>query len=375
MLIPKKQMQKIAEEVGETIHKNINIMDENGVIIASTDKSRIGALHSGAKTLLDNDLPEFLVEKTGEGVHNGINLPLMIENRVIGVVGITGALGEVRVLGGVIKKMTEILILDSYRNSRKQALEEVRRGFVLDVLFGEDDGKLELASEMLKIDIKRPKVIGVLDIEVTLENANTENRQEILENAATRVRRELDKTESTISARMGERFIFIFDTDSVERVKTTMTAIVRNAEIPGECRVYCGIGGFGVDRIGIRCSYREADQACLMAKVHKENAVNIYDGTDLALLLLNLPYKKREAFVNGVFKNCDQEQKKEIIQCMKSYIKNNGSISKIADELYVHKNTLQYRLTKIKNLVGYDPRVLSEAVPLAVAVILDGLRE
>lgn len=103
MIIPRKQMQKIADEVGAMIHRNINIMDENGVIIASTDKSRIGTLHAAAQELLQRDLPELLVERESEGVYNGINLPLKIENKVIGVVGITGPVEEVSVLGSVIK--------------------------------------------------------------------------------------------------------------------------------------------------------------------------------------------------------------------------------------------------------------------------------
>ena len=64
-----------------------------------------------------------------------------------------------------------------------------------------------------------------------------------------------------------------------------------------------------------------------------------------------------------------------MIQCLKSYIENNGSISKVSEELFVHKNTLQYRLTKMKTLTGYDPRVLREAVPLVVAVLLEELAE
>lgn len=101
----------------------------------------------------------------------------------------------------------------------------------------------------------------------------------------------------------------------------------------------------------------------------------LYNGTDVSLLLMNLSHRKREEFVKGIFRNCDGNQKEEIIQCLKSYIKNNGSISRVANELFVHKNTLQYRLTKMKNLTGYDPRILREAIPLAVAVILEDLKE
>ena len=141
-------------------------------------------MHAGAEELLRKNLPEFIVEKEGHGVYSGVNLPLIIEDRVIGVVGITGPVGEVRVLGNVIKKMTEILILDRYRRSQKQALAELRRGFVLELLFGEDEGKLEVESEMLKIDIKRPKILTVLEIDA--KPGESEERREMIENTSRR---------------------------------------------------------------------------------------------------------------------------------------------------------------------------------------------
>ncbi|MFI3208742.1 MAG: sugar diacid recognition domain-containing protein, partial [Eubacteriales bacterium] len=127
MIIPKKQMQKIVEEVGATIHKNVNIMDETGCIIASTDSERIGLLHSGAVELLENNLASIVIEKDSIGSKSGINLPLVIENKVIGVVGITGAVEEVGVLGTVIKKMTEILVWDWYTRNQKNAIETFKR--------------------------------------------------------------------------------------------------------------------------------------------------------------------------------------------------------------------------------------------------------
>lgn len=63
MVIPKIQMQRIAEEVGATIKNDVNIMDRTGCIIASTDPQRIGALHVGAVNLMESQLPELIVEK------------------------------------------------------------------------------------------------------------------------------------------------------------------------------------------------------------------------------------------------------------------------------------------------------------------------
>ncbi len=254
MIIPKKQMQKIAEEVGAMIHRNVNIMDEQGIIIASTDRKRIGAVHAGAEELLRKNLPEFIVEKEGHGVYSGVNLPLIIEDRVIGVVGITGPVGEVRVLGNVIKKMTEILILDRYRRSQKQALEELRRGFVLELLFGEDEGKLEVESEMLKIDIKRPKILTVLEIDA--KPGESEERREMIESTVSKIRKEMEKINNHISARVGERIISVFDEEQSENLVNVMSAVVRTVGQQDSCRLCCGIGGPGTERNGIRRSYR-----------------------------------------------------------------------------------------------------------------------
>ena len=52
MLINHENSQKIAERIGGILHRNVNIMDEEGRIVASTDPTRIGALHEAACKLI-----------------------------------------------------------------------------------------------------------------------------------------------------------------------------------------------------------------------------------------------------------------------------------------------------------------------------------
>ncbi|MFI3207504.1 MAG: helix-turn-helix domain-containing protein, partial [Eubacteriales bacterium] len=103
-------------------------------------------------------------------------------------------------------------------------------------------------------------------------------------------------------------------------------------------------------------------------------SIKVYQEKDISMLMTEIAPKKRQSYVNDVFKGCTDKEKDEIINCLKSYIKNNGSINKIAEELFIHKNTLQYRLSKIKNLTGYDPRILEEFIPLVMAMYLDELK-
>lgn len=370
LIIPKEQMQKIVEEVGQTIQKDVNIMDETGCIIASTDVARLGTLHVGAVELLEHHLPELIIEKGYQGTQNGINLPLVLDEEVIGVVGITGAVETVRILGVVIKKMTEILILDWYKNSQKQAVEELKRSFVTELLFGDDEKKLELGSAIFSIDITVPRIVSIWEVDV--RSHAPDSQQEAFEHIVSKIKKDVEQDKQQLAVRMGMgmKIIMIHSTDNMNRVIKTIEEIKKNIEKPCQCRLYCGVGRSGTAKEGLQKSYKEADAACSLARTKKDAGICPYSETDLSMLMLNIPLEKREAFTNEVFKNCGCNQRKEMYQCLRSYIKNNGSISKISEELYVHKNTLQYRLAKMKTLTGYDPRVLEEAIPLIVALYL-----
>ena len=124
MIISKTKMQRIADEIGDVINKHINIMDELGVIIASTDISRIGTLHGGARRIIEEKLTQLTVDSSDNfiGAKNGINLPLFINEQCVGVVGITGSVEEVGALGSVIKKSQSRLSMSSAPLSKAQCL-------------------------------------------------------------------------------------------------------------------------------------------------------------------------------------------------------------------------------------------------------------
>lgn len=87
--------KQIVDRAKKIIKYSINVMDENGVIIGSSDPSRLHQTHEGAllairdnRTLEINDS----VASTLSGVKKGINLPIIYDGKVIGVVGVSGTL-------------------------------------------------------------------------------------------------------------------------------------------------------------------------------------------------------------------------------------------------------------------------------------------
>lgn len=99
--------------LGEHLDYNINIMNRDGIIIASKDQARVGTYHASARHLLDVAAAEECIEpgeRLPEGTRPGINLPVTASGQVVGVVGITGLPQEVRPLAYAVKTSLESMI-------------------------------------------------------------------------------------------------------------------------------------------------------------------------------------------------------------------------------------------------------------------------
>ena len=121
MDISPQHAQHIVDEMKRSIHRDMNIMNCQGIIIASTNPSRCGQLHQGASQLIAQGLRQKTVwqDDPAQGVQAGINLPIVITGELAGVIGITGAPEEVGIFGEIIKRMTEILLGTSASRSRR----------------------------------------------------------------------------------------------------------------------------------------------------------------------------------------------------------------------------------------------------------------
>lgn len=380
MIIPRKQMQKIVEELEGTIQKNINIMDETGCIIASSDLSRIGTYHSGAQRVIRQKLDELVISDADEyaGAKNGINLPIIIEEKIVGVVGITGEKEEVQILGKIIQKMTKILIMDSYQNIQKKNMENMRNNFLFSWLFGNDDSgeseeNLQLRGQLLGIDIDFDRVVvvfGVIEKKLHAQPKDAEDEQRLYDQVIREIERCLKKEANHPVCQIGTKIIGFFHSSDQQEILKYAQEIIYNVEKQYSCQLYAGVGAVGTNRLEIRRSYREADTACNLAMRLKNKKIKVYSDVDIELLLENISKQDRELFVKRIFKDCEEEETVRWVQLLRCYSENNGSITKTAEDLYIHKNTLQYRLSKLKEATGYDPRNIVESIPLYIAMLI-----
>ena len=129
MHISKTSAKTIVNEISKLVKQNINLMNEQGIIIASCDKERIGQFHEGAYKIITEKLDEYYIseEKATETARKGLNLPLELDGEIVGVVGITGSYDEVINQGRLLKKMTEILLQEHRRSYHQLRVRRARQ--------------------------------------------------------------------------------------------------------------------------------------------------------------------------------------------------------------------------------------------------------
>ena len=98
----------IHEETGQSV----NMMNQDGVIFASTDPQRIGSLHAVAKQVMDGQIAEGIVTledaERMQGVRPGVNIPIQYRGQRIGVLGMTGDPTMVRPIAGIAVRTIQL---------------------------------------------------------------------------------------------------------------------------------------------------------------------------------------------------------------------------------------------------------------------------
>ncbi len=136
--------------------------------------------------------------------------------------------------------------------------------------------------------------------------------------------------------------------------------------------VVVGIGTIAMHLRDLAKSYKEAQIAIEVGKVFDtEKYVINYENLGIGRLIYQLPTTLCEMFLQEVFKkNPIDALDKETLFTIHKFFENNLNVSETARKLFVHRNTLVYRLEKIKKLTGLDLREFDDAITFKVALMV-----
>ena len=120
----------------------------------------------------------------------------------------------------------------------------------------------------------------------------------------------------------------------------------------------------------ISSAYRNASTLCTIAERDQDKNIAVQNEQLIELLLEFIPENIKKEYVDTIFKNSTDKDINDWFDIIRTLNKHNGSIGRSAEELFIHKNTLQYRLNRIREKTGYDPRHSDDAFSLVMALLI-----
>ncbi|HIY77483.1 MAG TPA: helix-turn-helix domain-containing protein [Candidatus Borkfalkia excrementavium] len=141
-------------------------------------------------------------------------------------------------------------------------------------------------------------------------------------------------------------------------------------------RVRIGVGGTVRHFDEIASSYRQADTALRMSEVFKSKGdVHTYREFVLTKMLEDIPEAKLGEYFSILLEGDAKELLKDedMVNTAEEFLENNLNVSETSRNLYMHRNTLMYRLDKIERVTGLNLRNFTDAVTFRVITILSKL--
>ena len=356
MNISQNLATNILYHMKDIINQDLNYIDINGTIIASTDPKRVSTFHAaslecvkkGKYVIIENDIQY-------EGSRKGINMPIYFDDSIIGVIGITGNKEEVEKFGEIIRLMTEILIKEAWIKDQDIRKKEIIKAFIERVI-------LEYEHDLFPMsDFSFPYVVIVGKYNINDIFLIDDSIYNILKDHFSYNKHHF----FTISR---NEIIILYNYYKNEKISSSIELLKKNIFEKTKLNFKFGIGTNASDYKDLKLSYKNAKEILKISDIFSSSkSVFEYEKMDLELLFMNLKKSNVETFKKKCLKNFSLKEIKEFSGILSVYEKFNGSITKTSEELFMHKNTLQYKLAKIKKISGYDPRNLRDFTILSLA--------
>ncbi|MDD6646587.1 MAG: sugar diacid recognition domain-containing protein [Firmicutes bacterium] len=372
MIITKELADLIINELKPVVSFDINLIANDGIIISSTDKSREGMLHAGAKKLVEENLQELIVNADSEykDCRRGINLPVFVGNRRIAIIGITGNPDEVIKQGTIVRRMTEILLQYDMNTIMKNNLETTNTLLISDLIHGNfnsfgDDMEKRIIQSGLKNE--GPFTVAIFRLTKGNGSALDDPDDIVVFNSIKESTFKFFRTRNLLCS-YNEDFFIVLSNHKISKLYRIMVEFKSNIEEIFNLSIICSIGNERSDYREIGSSYSEA---ILLSTHLPANLPGIYkfDAAVLSILIDQIPESTKNSIFYKTFGSCTETEIAQFCDFIITYFECNGSLKAISECTYFHKNTVQYKISKIKKKTNLDIRNFHDLFILYTAAI------
>ncbi|QIQ20931.1 CdaR family transcriptional regulator [Zophobihabitans entericus] len=378
--LDKQLAQQIVDRTMNIINCNINVMNAKGRIIGSGDHERIGELHEGALLALSQKrvvMIDDAMAKSLYGVKPGVNLPLQQDGEIVGVIGLTGDPSGLKQVGELVCMSAEMMMEQARLLNEVAQDSRLREELVLSMIKTEElSANLIEWAQRLGIDLSLPRVAVVVDVDsgqLGVETAMKELHQ--LQNfLAMPDRSNLVAIQSLTSLVVIIPALNNFGRWELEEHKSRLNKLVAQAQEFSSLKIRTALGNyFPGESDNIVKSYQTALATMVVGKQRMPESRNYYYQDLVLPVLLDSLSSGWQAseLLNPLKKLKLMDTHDVLIKTLRVWFKYNVHMNETSKALYIHRNTLEYRLNKISTLTGLNLELFDDRLRLYIALQLD----
>ena len=344
--------QGVIHQMKDAIDRVIGVIDENGVIISCSELIKIGEIRQGIRDE---------IAYSAEGVVNGgyTYRPVSGGAKTEYIVFVEGE-------DKMAEKMCKLLSI-SLGNIKNLYDEKYDKGsfiknIILDNILPSD---IYIKSNELHFTNDECRAVFVVKFHGTTDTPPYEIIEDIVAEANKDYVISISEQDIVIVKEVEKgttnEDLEVFARDLLKTVKNEHGA-----------KALIGVSSVVDNLKDLARAYKEARISLEVGKVFDiEQPVMSYENLGIGRLIYQLPTTLCEIFLGEVFKKGSLESlDKETLMTVQSFFENNLNVSETSRKLFVHRNTLVYRLEKIRKLTGLDLREFDHAVTFKVALMV-----
>ncbi|WP_438314389.1 sugar diacid recognition domain-containing protein [Sporosarcina sp. FA9] len=372
--------QSIVNETSYVLNIPISITNVEGTIIGCTDIKRLGSHHAATPDITKADQIMHFTEKETvqlENVLPGVAVPIRFQQQTVGVLGIIGNPMEVERYIHFVQSHIEMLLVKKFQSKTVSLQMETMRDFIhhlIEYKNNTDVSKILSFSEMLGIQFDTPRYCILVDFTPLDESGLLVQSDLFL-----LMNNLFKESELDIVAPLNQnQWVILKYVKSNTAYKMNSTCDIAleslNRYLKSKKLSYSILISYGADYSGIEGiskSYNEAKMTAAIAKKNKltDSIYSIADWRILSLALTkNVVLPSEQILMAHIVKLKEQPNGSALIESFLTYCEQQLNMSKAARKLFIHRNTLLYRMKQLEEILEIDIQSFEQCTLLYLAL-------
>ena len=386
MTLTTKIVQPFIATLEEALHYKVTITDTNGYIVGSSDPARLNQFHPSAYEILCErqpieswDIATDSYVNVPEGVQLGYGERVIYDGECIGLIGLVGAPEEIKQSIKTAQLVLQLMLDRKKASDELKLISKDKKVFLLRLLQGQYGSPewIKERADTYKIDLSRPRY--VLTVQINLEKFDEKSPLEL-----SQIKETMHRAIRSIFFEQ-EDLLYEYDTgetvlltagkhlDASQRRRQIEKAAARlYAELREQCKVSAliGVSEECGDYTGIPLALRQGRMAAeIGAKTENGEGLYFYSQMRLGRIVASFSPEIRPILQRDILSKLLENHADSLLETLFTYFEMNGNVSQTAEKLFIHRNTLQYRFRKIKEITGFDIYHIDDLVQLRLAVL------